>query len=61
MKEKLPLSKQIAYALGQFGWSLLSGLVGTYLIFYYIPTTISGIPVSIPQVSFFGFLTIIGR
>jgi GPH family glycoside/pentoside/hexuronide:cation symporter len=60
MKEKLPLSKQIAYALGQFGWSLLSGLVGTYLIFYYIPTDISGIPVSIPQVSFFGFLTIIG-
>lgn len=60
MKEKLPLSKQIAYSLGQFGWSLLSGLVGTYLIFYYIPTDISGIPVSIPQVSFFGFLTIIG-
>ncbi len=60
MKEKLPLSKQIAYSLGQFGWSLLSGLVGTYLIFYYIPTNISGIPVSIPQVRFFGFLTIIG-
>ncbi len=60
MKEKLPLSKQIAYSLGQFGWSLLSGLVGTYLIFYYIPTDISGIPLSIPQVRFFGFLTIIG-
>jgi glycoside/pentoside/hexuronide:cation symporter, GPH family len=60
MKEKLPFSKQIAYAMGQFGWSLLSGIVATYLIFYYIPTNISGIPVSIPQIQFFGFLTIIG-
>ncbi|MGH4119882.1 MFS transporter [Clostridium sp.] len=60
MKEKLPLSKQIAYALGQFGWSLLSGIVGSYLIFYYIPTKESGIMTVIPQVAFLGFLTIIG-
>lgn len=60
MKEKLPLSKQIAYALGQFGWSLLSGIVGSYLIFYYIPTKESGIITVIPQVAFLGFLTIIG-
>ncbi|MDO9592486.1 MAG: MFS transporter [Erysipelotrichaceae bacterium] len=60
MKEKLPLSKQIAYSLGQFGWSLLSGLVASYLIFYYIPTKESGISVFIPQVVFVGFITIIG-
>lgn len=60
MKQKLPGRIQLAYALGQLGWSLLSGIVATYLIFYYIPTNISGIPVSIPQVQFFGFLTIIG-
>ncbi|MBS3990867.1 MAG: MFS transporter [Erysipelothrix sp.] len=60
MKTKLPGRIQLAYALGQLGWSLLSGIVATYLIFYYIPTNISGIPVSIPQVQFFGFLTIIG-
>lgn len=60
MKEKLSLPKQIAYAMGQFGWSLLSGIVGTYLIFYYIPTEKSGIATYIPQVAFFGFLTIIG-
>ena len=60
MKEKLPLSKQIAYALGQFGWSLLSGIIGSYLIFYYIPTKESGIMTVIPQVAFLGFLTIIG-
>ncbi|MBU3189646.1 MFS transporter [Clostridium bowmanii] len=60
MKEKLPLSKQIAYSLGQFGWSLLSGIVGSYLIFYYIPTKESGIMTVIPQVVFLGFLTVIG-
>lgn len=60
MKEKLPLSKQIAYALGQFGWSLLSGIIGTYLVFYYIPTEKSGISPVIPQVAYFGFLSIIG-
>jgi glycoside/pentoside/hexuronide:cation symporter, GPH family len=60
MKEKLPFSKQIAYSLGQFGWSLLSGIIATYLIFYYIPTEKSGIQIFIPQIAFFGFLTIIG-
>jgi GPH family glycoside/pentoside/hexuronide:cation symporter len=60
MKEKLPLSKQIAYSLGQFGWSLLSGIIGSYLIFYYIPTKESGISIFIPQVVFIGFVTIIG-
>ena len=60
MKEKLPLSKQIAYSLGQFGWSLLSGIISSYLIFYYIPTKESGISVFIPQVVFIGFVSIIG-
>lgn len=60
MKEKLPLSRQISYSLGQFGWSLLSGLVGNYLVFYYIPTEKSGIQITIPQVTMLGFLTIIG-
>jgi GPH family glycoside/pentoside/hexuronide:cation symporter len=60
MKEQLPLSKQIAYALGQFGWSLLSGLIGSYLIFDYIPTQESGISIFIPQITFFGFVSIIG-
>lgn len=60
MKEKLPLSKQIAYALGQFGWSLLSGIIASYLIYYYIPTKESGISIFIPQLVFAGFVTIIG-
>jgi GPH family glycoside/pentoside/hexuronide:cation symporter len=60
MKEKLPLSKQIVYSMGQFGWSLLAGIVSSFLVFYYIPTTESGISTKIPQVTFFGVFTIIG-
>ncbi len=60
MKEKLPLSKQISYSMGQLGWSLLSGIITTYLVFYYIPTEKSGIGVAIPQIAIFGFLSIIG-
>ncbi len=54
------MSKQIAYSMGQLGWSLLSGIIGTYLVFYYIPTEKSEIAISVPQTLFFGFLTIIG-
>lgn len=25
------------FALGQFGWALLSGLIGTYLVNFYLP------------------------
>lgn len=60
MKEKLPFSKQIAYAMGQFGWSLLAGIVSSYLVFYYIPSSESGISISVPQVAYFGLFTIIG-
>lgn len=60
MKEKLPLSKQIAYSMGQFGWSLLAGIVSSFLVYYYIPTKESGILPRIPQVTFFGVFTIIG-
>lgn len=60
MKEKLPVSKQIAYSLGQFGWSLLAGIITNYLVFYYIPEIKSGIPIMVPQVKYLGVLTIIG-
>ncbi len=60
MIKKLPFSKSITYALGQLGWSLLAGIIGNYLIFYYIPTEKSGIIPVVSQKMFFGFLTIIG-
>ena len=59
-KENLPLSKQIAYSFGEMGKAMLSGIMGTYLIYFYIPTKESGIDVLIPQQSFLGFITIMG-
>ena len=35
--ERLPASRQFAYALGQLGWSSLSGLVSIQLVYFYIP------------------------
>jgi GPH family glycoside/pentoside/hexuronide:cation symporter len=59
-KERLPISKQVYFALGQLGWSILSGLISSYLVYFYLPPGDSGIPLFIPQVAIFGFLTIIG-
>ena len=60
VKENLPLSKQIAYSLGNTGKSMLSGIIGTYLIYFYIPTTQSKIGLFIPQYSFLGLFTVMG-
>lgn len=52
------------FAVGQFGWALLSGLIGTYLVNFYLPgdsDIAAGQPVLIPQGRvLFGFLTVIG-
>lgn len=37
MTERLPFHKKIAYALGQFGWSLASYAVGSSLVYFYLP------------------------
>jgi len=48
----LPLSRQIAYSLGQLGWSTLVNLVGLQLVFFYIPPQGEGIPYYITQAIF---------
>ncbi|WP_461207175.1 MFS transporter [Clostridium sp. DL1XJH146] len=61
MKESLPLSKKLAYALGQLGWSLNLGLMTVWLVWFYFPTADSGITdVYIPQGAVLGVLTVIG-
>jgi len=50
--QKLPLSKQIAYAIGQLGWSTLINIIGIQLVYFYIPPEQSGISLFIPQVVF---------
>ena len=49
-----------AYALGQFGWSILSGLIQVWLVWFYNPPSNIDIPQAIPRGAVLGFLTVIG-
>lgn len=57
---KLPRKIMILYSLGQLGWSILAGIIGTWLIYFYLPPEGSDIQVVIPQGSVFMGVTIIG-
>ena len=62
--ERLPASRQFAYALGQLGWSSLSGLVSIQLVYFYIPPLdpVSGetvFPIFVTQDSFAVILNVI--
>lgn len=56
--------KMWCYALGQLGWSMLSGLIGSWLVYFYQPAAAEvqkGMTLFIPQdANIFGALTIIG-
>lgn len=59
-KGDIQLSKQIAYSFGEMGKAMMSGIMGTYLIYFYIPTKQSGITKFISQKCYFGFITVMG-
>jgi len=51
------------FAIGQLGWSMLSGIVSNWLLFYYMPseeTIAAGMPLFITQGLVFAGMTIIG-
>ncbi|MFZ5352334.1 MAG: MFS transporter [Bacillota bacterium] len=58
--KKLPVSIKWCYALGQLGWSILSGLVQVWLVWFYNAPDNVPIPEMIPKGAVLGFLTIIG-
>lgn len=58
--KKLPRKIKVLYSLGQLGWSILAGISGTWLIYFYLPPVESDINVVLPQGSFFLGITIIG-
>jgi GPH family glycoside/pentoside/hexuronide:cation symporter len=59
-KLQLPRKIKISYALGQLGWSILASIIGTWLMYFYLPPEGAGIDVVIPQGSIFFGITIIG-
>src|SRR5258708_2952790 len=58
-QNKLPLSKQIAYAFGMMGWSIMFNLISVILIYLYLPPVNSGLPNLITQITIFGIFNVI--
>lgn len=62
--KKLTRSKMLLFAIGQFGWALLSGLISNWLIYFYQPDEVArkaGHTVFIPQgLVIVGIFTVIG-
>ena len=50
--KSLPMPKVWAFAVGQFGWALLSGIISNWLVYFYQPdgeTISQGQTVFVPQ------------
>lgn len=54
-----PLSKQIAYAFGMMGWSIMINLISVIIVYLYLPPANSGLPALITQVAVFGIFNVI--
>ncbi len=62
--QSLPGSKIRAFAIGQFGWALLSGIISNWLVYFYQPdaeTIRQGQTVFVPQgLAILGIVTVVG-
>lgn len=55
---KLPLRKQIAYAAGMMGWSIMTNVIIVMLPYFYLPPSNSGLIPLVPQFMVLGVLNI---
>ncbi|MBP5694994.1 MAG: MFS transporter [Bacilli bacterium] len=64
MKKRLSKKQMIIFALGQFGWSLLGGIISAWLVTFFLPTegnvAEGAIRYILPGLAIGGFLTVIG-
>ncbi|MEO3402423.1 MFS transporter [Mucilaginibacter sp. CAU 1740] len=56
--QKLPLSKQLAYACGMIGWSIMTNIIIVMLPYYYLPPSNAGLIALVPQLLLFGVFNI---
>jgi GPH family glycoside/pentoside/hexuronide:cation symporter len=56
---ELPLKKQIAYAFGMMGWSILMNLINVILLYLYLPPDNSGFPNLITNTVILGLFNVI--
>ncbi len=60
MKKELTKKVKLCYSLGQMGWSILSGMIVVWLVWFYFPPQNTDIVAYIPRKAVFGVFTIIG-
>ena len=58
--KKLTKGRIVALSMGNFGHGLLTGLVMSWLIYFYQPIAESGLPLLIPTTLIFGVVSILG-
>ena len=62
--KRLTKKQMIIFAVGQLGWSTLSGLINAWLVTYYLPTQgdidAGATQYIVPGLVIFGFLTVLG-
>lgn len=56
---QFPLRKQIAYACGMIGWSIMTNIIIVMLPYFYLPPNNAGLTPLIPQLMLFGVLNIL--
>jgi GPH family glycoside/pentoside/hexuronide:cation symporter len=55
---KLPFKKQLSYACGMIGWSIMTNVIIVMLPYFYLPPSNSGLMPFVPQLLLFGVLNI---
>ncbi|MCB1192653.1 MAG: MFS transporter [Leptospiraceae bacterium] len=50
----------MAYAIGQLGWSILINIIGTWLVYFYLPPKEAGLPILIMDTAIFVIFNVIG-
>jgi GPH family glycoside/pentoside/hexuronide:cation symporter len=56
---KLPFNKQLAYASGMIGWSIMTNLIIVMLPYFYLPPSNAGLMPLLPQLLILGVLNIL--
>lgn len=55
---KLPFGKQLAYACGMIGWSIMTNLIIVMLPYFYLPPSNAGLVPLMPQILLFGLFNV---
>src|SRR3954470_22661372 len=56
---KLPFGKQMAYACGMIGWSIMTNLIIVMLPYFYLPPSNAGLTPFVPQLLLFGIFNLL--